>query len=389
LSKGGFWFLPQSWQGKSENEKNPWFALLVETLKRSEEKLQPVLPRSWQRKIEDEEKSDEPKNFWHAFLLDTLKRTEKGLYRINCLVVASYLLAVLILNIVLLISKRSNGSVLLRSIWRLTFTYGCVFLTAMLYLHVVRQSNWAKDIRSGKAYRLPAILTEDNADLRPSTLPLESDVLITPQYASDYLASYSMVLEVAHPGNRYWKDLTRKYAYGYVALPEALKKQFCQSIIEWVREERRFLIQEEIREWTTAIGTDTLSDFCHKELVTASNRMTEALTRQVDSLKAENEYGRWYDKASHKKAISSYLQVWEKRFIPLLNIEKKMKRPQKLGDIWTGRRLAVLPAQVIEMKFKRRKSLPPARNSQEPYPGAWFEVGDVVEAKYECEHNGT
>jgi hypothetical protein len=32
LSKGGFWILLPSWQGKSENEKKPWFfALLVET----------------------------------------------------------------------------------------------------------------------------------------------------------------------------------------------------------------------------------------------------------------------------------------------------------------------------------------------------------------------
>lgn len=389
LKEGGFWFLPISWQDTSLEEKNPWFQLLVGILRCVEEKLPPVLKKFWDYEVEKEDEPEESKiTSWHQFLLDTVKRSENQLYRLNCLIVSSYLLAVLLLDILLCVSKHSNGSVLLRSLRRLSTTYFLVFLSSMLYLHVIGQSNWAKDIRSGKAHRLPELHAIEDVNLPLTTLPLQEDILIAPQYASDFLASYSLVLEVSHPGNSHWKDLTQRNADGYVALPsQSMKKQFCQSIVNWVSVNSRFLIQDHSREWTVIDEMDVLLDFCNKELVMSSNRLTEALARQLESLKTETKYGRWHDKAIHKTTIPLYLDAWEKRLIPSLNKEKNPG--QKPEDVFAARQLAVLKTRGSEIStFRTRQSLPPSPSPQEPFVGAWLREGDLVEAMYHCQHNG-
>ena len=48
----------------------------------------------------------------------------------------------------------------------------------------------------------------------------------------------------------------------------------------------------------------------------------------------------------------------------------------------------LLPIQSSE-SYSRQFSLPPAPIPTEPYEGAWFQEGDIVEAKYNCQHNGT
>lgn len=391
LEAGGFWFLPLSWQDeKSKGEKHTFWKHFIRILETTKEKAGPILAlfRKAGKIYENTGAvSEEPENVWHQALLRIVKQTESELFSINCLLLTAYMVVVLFLEICLLVAGRSNGSILLRSITRLVFTLGSVVLMAFLYLQAVEQSNWAKDIRSGNAYRLPYNLTENREGLPPATLPLESDILIAPDYASDSMASYSMLLEVAHPGNKYWKGVTREYAEGYVALPSSLKQKFCESILDWVLAERRFLIQDQERQWTASIETKDLHWFCHRELMSASYPILDALIRQLDSLKADIKFGRWDDKVIHEKIMASYLETWEHRFVP--QIEKNVIKPksQKIPYFWAGGGRLLMQSSASKTTFARANSLPPAPTAVEPYPGAWLKEGDVVESKYRCSHN--
>jgi hypothetical protein len=273
---------------------------------------------------------------------------------------------------------------LLRSMQRLFVTHGLVALIGWLLLNNVQQSNWAKDIRSGKAYQLPAIPEGENTN--PATLPNPSDILIAPDYASDHLASYGRILEVAHPGNKFLKDLVRENANGYAALSQPLQQQLCQSMIRWVQRERRFLIQDQERQWTTVTDLDQLSAYCRKKLLTASSPLTDALVRQVDSLKADAKFGRWHDCAIHRNTIPSYLDVWANIFVRPLSISKAAPRPQQPAK-WQFRPLAG-KLEATRKSSSRTYSLPPEPDVKEPYEGAWFQEEDVVEAQYNCKYNG-
>lgn len=352
IEKGGFWFLPQSWQGEIEGES-----------------------------------SSSIDNMWHTFLIGTLKRTEHELEQLNMYTIFAYLGALLLIDILRRAFRWSNGSVLLRSIGRLAITHGMVVFAGFLILHVIEQSNWAKDLRSRKSYRLPTIDIQENTVLPPATLPVESDVLIAPHYASDYLASYSRVLEVAHPGNRYWKDLTRQYADGYVSLSPVLQRQFCQSLVGWVEEERRFLKQNDERMWTADLTTAYLSDFCHKEIVSVSSSLKDALVRQIDSLQAEIEFGRWRDKTIQQKTMGSYLELWEQRIVPPLPASETTKGTPR-SSLTIRQRIAATPSLAASVTYRRKYFLPPVPEPNEPYPGAWLEEGDAVEAKDQCQRNG-
>lgn len=353
IEKGGFWFLPQSWQGEIEGES-----------------------------------TGSIDNLWYTFLIGTLKRTEDELEQLNMYTIFAYLGALLLIDILRRAFRWSKGSVLLRSIGRLAITHGMVVFTGFLILHVIEQSNWAKDLRSRKSYRLPTVDIEENTELPPATLPVESDVLIAPHYASDYFASYSRVLEVAHPGNKYWKDLTRRYADGYVSLSPVLQRQFCQSLIGWVEQERRFLKQNEERMWTADLTAGYLSGFCHKEIVSVSSRLKDALVRQIDSLQAEIEFGRWHDKPIQQKTMGSYLELWEQRIVLPLPASEPTKGTPRSGLTIRQRRIAATPSLAASVPYRRKYSLPPIPEPNEPYPGAWLEEGDAVEANYQCQQNG-
>ena len=50
LKKGGYWFLPLSWQAKVNAEKYPIFYYVVKALKVAEKKIKPIVPWFWTKR---------------------------------------------------------------------------------------------------------------------------------------------------------------------------------------------------------------------------------------------------------------------------------------------------------------------------------------------------
>jgi hypothetical protein len=332
------------------------------------------LPKTWQGASGDG---------WHLFLFHTLKLTEKGLKRANLLVLAAYLVLAALISILF----RSKRTLLPKSVGRLVATHGMIVLLAMYALRHVGNTSWAKNIRNERAYRLPDI--DDEPYRPPATLPTKEDVLITPDYASDFLGGYGRVLDYGHPGNRRWKDLTGQHASGYEHLTPSMQRELSTSIALWVQEEsRRFLVQNEVREWAQVTDMNALTQLCHRELLMASDTLTEALTRQLDSLKAETAWGRWHDMAIHRTIIPAYLQSWEKRIVPPLASKTTGQARSKISSPAIFTALAKTFPKT-DVSLVRTRGLPAApRVLQEPHPLAWLSEGDTVEGMYKCKHNG-
>jgi hypothetical protein len=341
------------------------------------------LPKTWQAVSGDG---------WHSFLLHTLKLTEQGLKQANLLVLGAYLVLVALTSILF----RSKRTLLPKSVRRLVLTHGMMILLAMYTLRHVGNTSWAKNIRTGRAYRLPEI--DEDTYRAPATLPTKEDVLITPHYASDFLAGYGRILDYGHPGNRRWKDLTSQHASGYEQLTPAMQRELSASIARWVQEEsRRFLVHNQVREWAQVTDMSTLAQLCHRELLMASDTLTEALMRQLDSLKAETVWGRWNDMAIDRTIIPAYLQSWEKRIVPPLLAASKTTTGQARSKISISSPAAIFCTTALanktigntDVSLVRTRGLPASpRLLQEPHPLAWLSEGDTVEAMYKCEFNG-
>jgi hypothetical protein len=356
----------------------------------------PFLPQAWHGQVDD---SEAPKA-WYNFLKDTFNKTKDGLRALNVVVHSIYLLCMAIVSMVLFFlgrsRKDSNPSsslwLFVRCLGRLIVTHGMVVGFAVLTLQSMSQTSWARNIRNGKAYRLPDIeKIKDESTL--GTLPLESDVLISPHYASDYLASYTQLLDVKHSGNKNWKSLTRLHGRGYEQLSPALQNELALSVLQWVQATpSRFLIQNRKRKWTTVTDDKALVQLCHKELALASNPMTRALVRQVESLRAETQWGRWHDMAIHQTVIPAYLQQWEDRLIPPLRPQViATSRQQLVSPIASTRVLLSVNGLAMTKRSRpsgRRNFTPMDASASTRIVHQVIEEGDIVEAKYQCVFNG-
>eukprot|EP00980_Cylindrotheca_fusiformis_P007570 scaffold1580_cov116-Cylindrotheca_fusiformis.AAC.5 len=283
----------------------------------------------------------------------------------------------------------ARGSLFLKFIFSLVLTHGLICLTGWLALSTVSRSNWAMDIRSGKAYNLPAFEERPEIDILPMTLPLKTDILLTTAYAADELGMYSKVVDVSHPGNLLWNNLVHSYADYYDDLSPTLKLHLCQSMVAWMQSERRFLTSNEYRQWQPITDAAVLEQFCQREFQSATSKLTQAMLRQIDSLRDDARNGRWRETAMQNRTTPQYLDLWEKRFFsPHPAIAKKTVA--KSNDSF--RRLQHVqqqpPSKVSSVGRSKKSGVPPLPEAKEPYPGAWLQVGDVVEAMYGCQIGG-
>jgi hypothetical protein len=346
LERGGFFFLPDSWQGKFEEVSD----------------------------ISD----------FHAFVLGTLKRVERQLEKINILAVVAYLLLAILLR-----RQSTTCSSIFTSFSRVVVIYGLVLFVSWRVTRQVEDSNWAKGIRSGKAYTLSWVEIDES---RPSTLPHRTDVLLVPHYASNYMASYSHVIDVAHPGNKFWNDLVKEQAEGYMALSPALQKQFCGMLLESITAQRRILEQGLDRLWYNVISQDQLRKFCHTEFIKSSNPLQNALMFEIDALKSESEFGMFRMTGMHVTQTNNFLEQWEKRFLPLL--EGTEAKPAVVRNVATKTTTMLRPSISLttvpqKASHKRHSSaLPPKPSPTPPALNAWLQDGDRVKVLWDCKENG-
>lgn len=346
------------------------------------------LPKQWQGKIVPIDEELRIENPWYWYIIGTIKRTEEGLKNLYKMALPACLVTLLLLDLMrgLWTRRWSLPSCLVRGTGRLLVLHCIVVLLAYCALKTIDASNWAKDIVSGKSYRLPDLTSPVDGVGRQqtrATLPTETDILVAPHYDSDYLAAYGRVIDFAHPGNVKWRNLTNQYAQSYLSLSHSLQKDFCQSLLDYIRQDARFLKQGNEREWLSINDREELANICHQDLVAASDKRIAALIRQINSLTTTTKYGRFRNTAMQREVIPQYLKHWETILVP--------KRPWSLNDtkphesLHSSLHTNIVPTLLSTRgNYKRKYSTPKSHEPREPFPLAWVQEGDVVEALYDC-----
>ena len=352
------------------------------------------LPRSWQDINEESDISE-----YHAFGIGVLKRVEKEFKRFYLMGLAVYVSTFSILVMfqrmfgVGKVSKQSKLSITLRFFFRIASIHGGIVFLAWFALSTVEDSNWAKSIRNRKMYRIPV---SDAKDPSHGTVPDRDDILNVSHYKSDYMASYSQLMDVAHPGNTYWKSIVKGYAAPYDVLTRSMKKELCGMLVVEVTTERRFLTQDAERFWTEIIDIDELIELCHRDLTAARDPMLESLISQIDSLKSETQFGRFRLMAMQSKTIPDYLRKWETRLLENSSKNdastqvkpKKQKQSQEktsLGKKICSQTRVEFPSTGDSSLTFRNRTIPKLPDRSEPFEGAWLKEGDRVFGLYECD----
>jgi hypothetical protein len=167
-----------------------------------------------------------------------------------------------------------------------------------------------------------------------------------------------------------------------------------------VKEERRFLKQDEERFWIEVLDTNELVKACHRDLTTAFDPLLRNLITQIDSLQSETKFGKFRETAMQKKAMPDYLRSWDNRLLEKnskndATTESFSAKPKQSPKIISLRKSIYSPTRVVFMTTMRDSSLPfrtPTLPQQplrtEPYDGAWLQEGDRVEGMFRCNEEG-
>eukprot|EP00531_Pseudo-nitzschia_arenysensis_P006588 CAMPEP_0116142726 /NCGR_PEP_ID=MMETSP0329-20121206/15063_1 /TAXON_ID=697910 /ORGANISM="Pseudo-nitzschia arenysensis, Strain B593" /LENGTH=820 /DNA_ID=CAMNT_0003637983 /DNA_START=112 /DNA_END=2575 /DNA_ORIENTATION=- len=350
------------------------------------------LPRSWQEINEESDISE-----YHAFGVGVMKRVEKEFKRFYLMGLGAYVslfsVLVMIQRVVGIgkVSRQSKLSISFHFLFRIALLHAPIVFLAWFGLNTVENSNWGKSIRNRKMYRIPLTHADDPTH---GTIPDRDDILNASHYSSDYMASYSQLLDVAHPGNAYWKSLVKTHAASYNVFTKTMKKEFCGMLVVKATEERRFLKQDQERFWTEIVDIDELIQMCHRELTTAYDPLLANLFSQIESLKSETQFGRFRLTAMQSKTIPDYLRYWESQLLEkysksddltqtLPTNEKKSEEKTKFGKTISSQ-IGVEVSTMSESFTFRNRTIPELPDRSEPFEGAWLKEGDRVFALYEC-----
>ena len=302
---------------------------------------------------------------------------------------------------------KSGVSAFIQQIGRIIFTHAVVLGLAALFLHKIDNSHWARHVQSGKLFQP----YQDNADIERTlsdeayetpafTLPNRDDVLVAPHYKSPYLAAYAKVLDFNQPGNLLWRSMVEDHAMGYDSTTSGMQEELCETLVDDImlrQYQSRFLQQTEPGRWLELTGRES-AFYCHKELMAGSSPLTKILLDEIEQLHAETKFGAWRATAMHRSTIPGYLTHLT---MSILDHRQRGNTKQPLPShlrtdplkavVVARESLVDLPVLTVTpisyFETDARMPLPPP-SLQEPYNGAWFRVGDVVEAKYQGVHSG-
>jgi hypothetical protein len=201
-------------------------------------------------------------------------------------------------------------------------------------------------------------------------------------YQSEYLASYTGLYDVAHPGNSAWKESIIQSASGYTKLPVPIKHDICRSLQQWNKHNRqsRILTKNDENEW--AEMTDELSlQFTHSQLIREDNRLLDAVLLQLDYLKSDIKFGLFRETKMAFFHVASLLKSLETRLLRPA-VLKKEKNHMLSKQHFRTHSYATLRSRQSVTPNRIRSGILPIPPAVEPFEGAWLKVGDIVEGRY-------
>lgn len=345
------------------------------------------IPRHLHGTVDITDYTQTSRQIWNKFYLETLRNVRSSLFWIYFQAAVTYL--VVLGTGALVLAPRRRGVTVAWGIARFALTHGLVFFLAGLVLYRIAHSTYGKNLRSGRSFTWPE-LPHPRAPNLPGTLPTRDDIMLFDDMQSEYLASYTQVLDHFHPGNRVWNDLVPQYTVGYTKLPSSMKRQLCKSMLNWsLQQGRRVLVKNIYSNWAEA-DEGTQLRFCHKEIMKRVNPNVERAVREVDFLLSETKFGYWRQSRMHQKWIPDRLVALQNKimrypFMPTnstvltkalffdCSVNKLTSNRFKLPP--TPRRQAAMPKSVL---------LRPVLVSQEPEVEMdhHWKQGDQVEGAY-------
>jgi hypothetical protein len=335
---------------------------------------------------------------WTDFLLNQITNVMKWLQKVNLLVIAAYVGVLVVVDTVMRVfGLKGNGSVVVRALSRLVVTHGLILLVAYLIACRVHSSQWAENIRHEKAFR--GYRKRTRSPLK-GTLPNEMDVLIDTRYQSSYLASYNRLLDVQHPGNTEYHRLVDMNSVDYYNLPPSAQQDLTESIVNEMKASKhgRLLKQTEQSTWAVMPDNEALAQV-HLDLTKASCATLEFILTQLEYFWNELSAGVFRETALHKKHMPELFKTIQKKLIGSLPVTPKQApgacRPDT-GMLMTVR--TVLPtlsplarlsaSKAAHVRRSIPTSVPPSPEAVAPWPGAWIEEGDAIDALYKGTTNG-
>jgi hypothetical protein len=262
----------------------------------------------------------------------------------------------------------------------------------------IDNSTWAHNIQYKRSFSLPRTLAL-TPDI-PATLPNKNDILILEGMQSAYFGSFTKVLELSHPGNKAWHATVSRYANGFVSLSPELQYQVCLSILLEARQRhQRILLKNTDGNWAEAPMKSYLR-FCHKSIVQHSKPVTDAASQTLDFLLSEARFGFCRDTVMHSRFVPVMLTSLQDEILgvraALLKTEKKSLANMLLSSSWTAAPhrqissgLPKLPRHTrAPFALSKRQPIPIASSGGEPYPGAWIQEGETVEAIFNGDFSG-
>ena len=332
-------------------------------------------------------KTDIGKDAWTTFLIETLVNVKDFARTWYWILLGTYLALIIGGNVLLHVAGLiSNAHVRAgQCLRRVAMTHGAVVFLAFMYYRSVTRGSWARNITQGLALRGSSF--NFNPEL-VATLPNKYDVLIFDDLQSPFLASTAFVYDYTHPGNYKWMNMTRAYGGGFDSLPQGLKSKLCDELVEWQRAEHnsRILVKNHEFEW--AVATDELARrICHKNLLGRDNHLKKYAIQWIDYLVSEIRFGFWRESAMNQKHMQPSLKILQDKIMGFeWHSGNKSDIVLDASEDFTstpfGRERLDFQRVSEPLKLSKRSSLPPRPTAVEPYPGAWLQEGDIVEANY-------
>ena len=335
---------------------------------------------------------------WQGFIEQTMLNCEKAMEKTYFFASGVYLILFLAIALVQKLTGTKHAcSPFYRAVIRLVMTHAVIVVLACYAVRSIANTPWAHNIRHGKAYNIP--IHDIPEDMASGTLPFKTDVLAETKYGSEYLYGTNYIIEDAHPGNVNLKEILFQNSVGYEGLSPTLKAQLTATVVTWIGQGfGRFLTQNEEGNWSE-MTVPASQKLLHREFMKTTNPILAKVLTELTYLLSETKFGVFRSMAIHRKHIPDMLNSLQDKILdpPPFQLSKKASvtttlpsssGPSMIRPRSTLSEAPTLREGVVTRTPYARQSLPPESEVDEPYPAAWTDEGDVVEARYNGVHNG-
>ena len=314
----------------------------------------------------------------------------------NKIAIVGYLAFMAVIHIVLWFRPSlGRGHVLERAILRLIIIHGIVAMAVYLVLQRVETSQWAENIKYGKAF---VGVHRAATPLLPGTIPVDLDVLQGDRYSSPYLGSYNEMIQMTHPGNKIWSQVASHYAHGFSVMPTEIQRDICARLVHSASQVDygRILTQNEIGNWAVMPNDDAVR-VCHKELIQLDNvdDLIGRIVRHLDYMISEARHGVWRDHAIHKVHVKDFLIKLQDNIMSLPKRKASLSRNSMNGlnmKVSVAKNPLVItflstppPRSIASLKPRtpRTPVSEPKSKLSPPFRSAWIVEGDRVDGQYQ------